>query len=186
MNVPALVEIMRGAVAATRDPAQIVALLRLPALELARSDGFIKPSFFEADEEAGFGLHYLHEEADHSLSVCVASLLPGRALDAHDHCTWAVAVGLAGTETNVFWRRTDDGSRPGYAELKEIERAAYGPGSFIGFKPADIRSVINATPETTLTLNLYGIGLRYTGAHRFDPVARTIGSLAPPDAKAGR
>lgn len=179
MDVPRLVDAMRDAVAATRDPAHIIARLRLPALELSRSANFIVPSFYEADAEAGFGLHSLHEEPDHSLLLCVASLLPGRGLDAHDHGTWAIAIGLAGTETNVFWRRSDDGSRPGYAELAEIERGAYGPSSFIGFKPADIHSVVNETAETTLTLNLYGMAFGYTGAHRFDPVARTIGPLAP-------
>jgi predicted metal-dependent enzyme (double-stranded beta helix superfamily) len=178
MTVAQFVEEMRAA-AKMRDPAQITARLRFPALDLFRSNDWDKPEYYAADPEAGFGIHYLHEEADHTLLLCVASLLPGRALDAHDHCTWALTVGLSGTETNVFWRRSDDGTRAGYAELEEIERGAYGPGSFLGFRPADIHSVINESAETTLTLNAYGIGFGYTGAHRFDPVARTIGPLIP-------
>lgn len=178
MTVAALVEEMRT-LARMRDPAQIIARLRLPALELCRSTDWIEPSFYEADPETGFGIHTLHEEPDHSLLLCVAALLPGRALDAHDHMTWAIAVGVVGTETNVFWRRTDSGSRASYAELEEIERGAYGPGSFIGFKPHDIHSVLNETASTTLTLNLQGLAFGYTGAHRFDPVARTVGPLIP-------
>lgn len=179
MTVARLVEEMRAA-ARMRDPAQIVARLRVPAIELARSTEWVEPACYEADPETGFGIHTLHEEPDHSLLLCVAALLPGRALDPHDHMTWSIAVGLVGTETNVFWRRTDDGSRPGFAELEQVERAEYGPGSFIGFKPTDIHGVVNETAETTLTLNLQGLAYAQAGAHRYDPVARTVGPLIPP------
>lgn len=180
MTVEDLVDEMRTAVGATRDPAQIVARLRLPAIELSRSPDWIKPEYYEADPETGRGLRYLHVEPDHTLLVCVASLLPGRSLVAHNHGAWSIAVGITGTETNVFWRRADNGERPGYADLVEIERASYGPGAFIGFRPADIHSVMNESDDTTLTLNLCGIAFEHAGGHHFDPVARTVAPILGP------
>ena len=39
-----------------------------------------------------------------------------------------MVVGVDGPEKNVFFERTDDGRRPGYAELKKIgEKIPPGP-----------------------------------------------------------
>jgi predicted metal-dependent enzyme (double-stranded beta helix superfamily) len=34
----------------------------------------------------------------------------------HNHGTWAVVAGVYGPERNAFWKRLDDGSRPGCAK----------------------------------------------------------------------
>ena len=177
MTLQGLVDAMRTAAGATRDPAQIVARLRFPSIEFSRSTDWIKPEYYEADPETGSGFHTVYTEPDQTLAVCVVSLLPGRALAAHDHGTWSASVVIVGSETNILWRRSDDGERAGYADLVEISRASYGPGGFIGFKPADIHSVLNESSETTLTLNLYGVVRERTIAHLFDPVARTVAPL---------
>lgn len=58
----------------------------------------------------------LHVELDNSLFIVVDSWLPGRGVRPHHHGTWAVVDGVKGTERNVFWERTDGGSRPGHDE----------------------------------------------------------------------
>ena len=122
-----LVREMRQVAAETDDPAEIAERLRAPARRLALARGWLEPRFFDRDEEQGFGIYSLHEEPDHRLSVVVASLLPGRSLPPHNHRTWALQVGIVGREINVSWRRTDDGSRPGFAEIEEAGRTVFGP-----------------------------------------------------------
>jgi predicted metal-dependent enzyme (double-stranded beta helix superfamily) len=174
-----LVRTMREVTARTSDVRVIVRELAEPARRFAETPACRAPEFRSADETQGFGLFFLNEELDHTLAVVVASLLPGRSLPAHNHRTWALAVGIDGSETNISWRRLDDGSRPGYAEIVETGRRIAGPGDILTFTPDDIHSVINETAAISLSLNLYGLSFAYTHASRFDPVARTESPLIP-------
>ena len=70
--------------------------------------------------EKGFSFNLLHEEPDHGLAVALLSWLPSGATLPHNHGTWGIVVGLEGAEKNIFWRRIDDGSRAGYAELERV------------------------------------------------------------------
>ena len=53
---------------------------------------------------------------------------------------------MDGPETNVFWKRLDDGAHPGYAELARNGEKVFGPGDVVSFL--------------------------YTGRSQFDPEAR--------------
>jgi predicted metal-dependent enzyme (double-stranded beta helix superfamily) len=174
-----LVRIMRDIAARTSDGSEITRQLREPARRLALSKAWLEPRFFSRDEVQGFAIYPLHEEPDHSLSVVVASLLPGRALPPHDHRVWAMQIGMEGYETNVAWRRTDDRSRPGYAKIEEVGRTVFGPGDIVSFLPDDIHSVLNESDQLALSLNLYGLSYGYAHASRFDPVAMTESPLIP-------
>jgi predicted metal-dependent enzyme (double-stranded beta helix superfamily) len=96
----------------------------------------------------------------------------GRGAPPHNHGTWAVVAGVDGEETNVFWKRLDDGSRPGYAEIVRTGETPFGPGDVVSFLPAQIHSVVNATGEVTVSLHVYGKHLNDTGRSQFDPEAR--------------
>jgi predicted metal-dependent enzyme (double-stranded beta helix superfamily) len=138
-----LVRDMRKITSRTDEPAEILRRLRDPASRLALSRQWLERRFYGLNEAQGFDIYPLHEEADHTLSVVVASLLPGHSLPPHDHRTWALQVGIEGYETNIDWRRTDDGSRPGYAVIEEAGRTIFGPGEVVSFMPNDIHSVVN-------------------------------------------
>ena len=166
-----LVADLRRIAAQTKDPLEIVQLLRAPARRLALAKGWLTPEHFKCDPKDGFSLHLLHEEADHGLAVFAASWLPGRGITPHNHGTWAVVTGMVGRETNVFWRRTDDGTRPGHATLVETGRTVFGPGETVHFMPDDIHSVRNETGEVTVSLHIYGRHINHTHRSKFDPAA---------------
>lgn len=172
-------EMRRVTAAETSDPARIVARLAQPARRLALARDWLEPRFYQGNEAQGFEIFSLHEEPDHSLSVIVASLLPGRSLVPHNHNTWAIAVGIDGYETNIAWRRQDDGSRPGYAEIVPSSRGVFGPGEVLTFLPPDIHSVVNESDRLSLSLNLYGVSFAYAHSSQFDPLARTERPLIP-------
>lgn len=73
-----------------------------------------------ASPEQGFGVHLLHEDPDHSLTIFAVSWLPHRGALPHDHGTWDVIAGVDEPEKNEFFERRDDRSCPGYAELKKV------------------------------------------------------------------
>jgi predicted metal-dependent enzyme (double-stranded beta helix superfamily) len=171
-DLSTFVDDLRAITAATTDPRDIVAKVRPLARALALGRTWLEPKHYRCDEAQGFGVHVLHEEPDHTLAVFAASWLPGRGAPPHNHGTWAVVTGVDGEETNVFWKRLDDGSRPGYAEIVEQGRKVFGDGDAVTFMPESIHSVVNETSAVTVSLHVYGTHVNYTVRSQFDPVRK--------------
>lgn len=129
--------------------------------------------YYVADEEQGIGFHLLHEEADHTLAVFAISWLPGKGVGPHNHRTWSIVVGVDGIELNTFWKRTDDGDKPGYATIEETSRRDIGHGEVVGLDGDAIHSVVNEGDRTSLSLHVYGMHLNHSGRSIFDPEANT-------------
>jgi predicted metal-dependent enzyme (double-stranded beta helix superfamily) len=175
-----LVREMRAVTANTTLPADILRHLAAPARRLALEPSLLEPRFYDCDPTLGFAIHSLHEEPDHRLSVVLASLLPGRSLPPHNHKTWALQVGIESDSLNIAWRRTDDGSRPGHAELEETARLRFGRGDVLTFMPEDIHSIVNSSGRLALSLNLYGVSYAAAHSEKFDSLAQTVTPLLAP------
>jgi predicted metal-dependent enzyme (double-stranded beta helix superfamily) len=160
---------LRALTAAAPDPGELLARLRPLARALALAPTWLEPRHLACDPEQGFGVHPLHEEPDHSLWVVAAAWLPGRGAPPHNHGTWALVAGVEGVETNVFWKRLDDGRRPGHARLREQGRKRFGPGEVVTLLPGAIHSVLNETDRVTVSLHVYGRHLNHTARSQFDP-----------------
>lgn len=161
---------------ATRDGGgekELIARLRPLVQRLAASGTWRDPRQYEVNAEQGFGAHLLHEEPDHSLAVFAVSWLPGRGTPPHDHGVWAIVVGVDGAETNVFWERTDDRSRPGHAELRRIGEKVFQAGDVIAMPTGTIHSVSNQSHQVTLSLHVYGKHINFTQRSQFDPDEHT-------------
>lgn len=164
---------LRKITAETKNHGAIIERVRPLAQQLALSKEWLEPRHYECDQEQGFGVHILHEEPDHTLAVFAVAWLPGRGAPPHNHGTWAVVAGVDGPEKNVYWKRLDDGSRSGYAELKRVGEEVVGPGDAVALLPDAIHSVANETDRATLSLHIYGKHLNYTGRSQFDPEKKT-------------
>jgi predicted metal-dependent enzyme (double-stranded beta helix superfamily) len=156
-----------------RDEQRLLAALQPLVQRVALSRTWLERRHYDVDAGQGFGIHMLHEEPDHSLAVFAANWLPGRGTPPHDHGTWAIVVGVDGAETNAFWARSDDGSRPGYAELRRVEEKAFQPGEVLAMSTGTIHSVRNESEQVTLSLHVYGKHPNFTQRSQFDPDRRT-------------
>ena len=166
--IETFVEDMLGIMAESSDEDEILARAG-PLVQRAAADpGWRRDDMYIADPDLGFGSTLLHAEADHSLFIVVDSWLPGRGVRPHDHGTWALVVGVTGPEHNVFWRRVDDGSRDGFAELEKLREEVISIGELAAMKSGEIHSVENRGDETTLSFHVYGRHLNYTGRSQFD------------------
>jgi predicted metal-dependent enzyme (double-stranded beta helix superfamily) len=164
-----LVSDLRRITADTADHKDIIRQVGPLAKRLAAdTGGWLSKDHYRCDEEQGFGVHLLHEEPNHDLAVFAVAWLPDRGTPPHDHGTWAVVVGIDGDETNINWRRLDDGLRPGHAELEEYHRVVAGHGEVMTFLPRDIHTVWNETGQVTLSLHIYGRHVNHTERSRFD------------------
>jgi predicted metal-dependent enzyme (double-stranded beta helix superfamily) len=159
--------------ACTHEAALLARVRDLVADLAAQRDGWLTGPMCRPDPDQGFGMHVLHEEADHTLAVFVVSWVPGGGAPPHDHGTWAVIAGLDGLERNAVWRRVDDCTRPGYADLAPLRDQAVGAGDVIVLPTGAIHSVHNDSTQVTVSLHVYGRHVNYTERSQFDPAART-------------
>lgn len=161
---------LRRITAETADEKEIIRQVRPLAKRMAvETSGWLSDDYYRCNEDQGFAAHLLHEEPNHDLAVFAVSWLPGRGTPPHDHGTWAVVVGVDGDETNINWKRLDDGAKPGYAKIEEFHRVTAGKGDVISFLPRDIHTVRNETDKVTLSLHIYGRHVNHTDRSQFDP-----------------
>jgi len=152
----------------SRDESDLLSLA-VPLVRRAAVDrSWLRPEMYRGDPEQGFGTTVLHAEPDHSLFIVVDAWLPGCGVRPHDHGTWAVVVGVEGTERNTFWERVDDGTRKGFAELRKTGEAMIGEGEAVAMRTGEIHSVVNETEKTTLSFHVYGRHLNHTGRSQYD------------------
>lgn len=151
------------------DEHRLLAAVRPLALRAANSSHlWLEDRMLTPDPEQGFSLFPLSQEEDHSLAVFAFSWLPDRGTPAHDHGTWAVVAGVVGPEWNTFWRRQDDGTRPGYAKLDQVGEKTFVPGEVLAMPTGTIHQVWNKTGSVTVSLHIYGMHINHTGRSQFD------------------
>jgi predicted metal-dependent enzyme (double-stranded beta helix superfamily) len=156
------------------DEAQMLEVIPLLAQRMVASrHNWLRPHMCVPSEGSGAGLFALHEEADHSLSIVVVTWLPGDETPPHDHGTWAVIAGLEGHETNHWWKRLDDGSRPGYADVRRAGCQRIDPATCVAMPGDAIHSLHNDSGAVSITLHLYGHNVDFTDRRKFDPARHT-------------
>ena len=164
---------IRAVVAEETTEAAISERIKPLSKRLAADRMWFEDTYREIDGQQGFGLHLLHEEENHDLAVFVISWAPGKGLAAHNHKTWAVVTGIEGQEHETNYRRLDDCSRPGFAELEKSHEATLFPGDAVCCMPEDIHSVWNNGTELAVSLHTYGRHLNHTGRSMFDVAAKS-------------
>jgi predicted metal-dependent enzyme (double-stranded beta helix superfamily) len=172
-SIAQYVEDLRRISAESADENEIFNQVGPLAKRLAGDKGWIEDRFFEPDAETGFSAFLLHEEEDHSLAVLAASWVPGMGVGPHDHGTWAVVIGVEGEERNIRYKRLDDRSNTGYAELEVKEESVAGPGDLVCIRNGGIHAVRNDSDKVTLSLHTYGIHINHTIRSQYDVEART-------------
>jgi len=159
---------LRTITAQEADPVKIADRVAPLAKKFAQSPGWLRPEYRECDAEQGFGVHLLHEEPNHDLAVFLISWLPNRGTTPHNHKTWAVVVGIEGQEQEINYERVDDGTTPGFADLKRGGEQVMTTGDIARCHPEHIHSVRNIGRDISMSLHTYGRHINYTGRSEFD------------------
>ena len=159
---------IRMVVAEETEDSAITSRIKPLSKRLAAEKVWLNDAYREVDAEQGFGLHLVHEEKNHDLAVFVIAWAPGKGLKAHNHKTWAVVAGVEGQECETSYRRLDDQSRSGFAELQAISEETLFPGKVVSCMPEDIHSVWNNGTDVAISLHTYGRHLNFTGRSIFD------------------
>jgi predicted metal-dependent enzyme (double-stranded beta helix superfamily) len=151
------------------DEKTILSMVKPLAKKVAIRKSWLLPEHYDVDPDNSFRSNLLHVEDDQSLFIVAVSWLPGKGAPAHDHGTWAVVVGVDGPERNIYWKRTDDGTKPGYAKLEIAADNVMLEGDVVSMPTGVIHSVQNESDKTTLSFHVYGKHLNHTGRSQFCP-----------------
>src|ERR1044071_4124096 len=90
-----------------------------PLLERLVMNPVLKAASAEWPSTEGRKNLLFYVDPDHHFVINAVVRVPGRTGSVHDHAdAWVLYGVLDGTESLERFERTDDGSRPGYAEIK--------------------------------------------------------------------
>lgn len=103
----------------------------------------------------------LHVDPQRRFSLRLYLWGPGEYSVPHDHNSWGVIGAVSDGYEVINYRRVDDGSREGFAQLVEVDRMVLDAGVTASTLPLDqgIHTTGNSTREVLITLNLYGPAL---------------------------
>ncbi len=103
--------------------------------------------------------HILAVEDDDGLGLYLTIGLPGKEAAPHDHGIWCVNAAIAGREHHIMWRRSDDGSKPGFATIERTGQVLVEPGYGFAMADHDIHSTLVMGDQPAVGLALYGYAL---------------------------
>lgn len=126
----------------------------------AHTELFPEEDFYpEKDEKGMYPIYRLSEDGDHRFAMYMSTSIGAKDVPPHDHTTWAVIVGVQGTEENRFYERTDDGSVPGKGQLKHVGGETVRPGVGVCLLPDDIHSIHPRNEQPAMHIHMYGLAL---------------------------
>ena len=101
-----------------------------PILERLVSDPGLRAASRNWPSTEGHKNLLLYTDSDYGFVVNAVVRTPGRKGSVHDHSqAWVLYGLLDGTESLERFDRLDDGSKPGYAEVKRTSVTTGGPGN---------------------------------------------------------
>ncbi len=168
------------AITATEGPTpSALHAIKQKLVALANKTALFPLSDFEMPIAQGRNHPLLVEDND-GCGLYLTINLPGKEAAPHDHGIWCVNAAVSGIEKHEFFRRLDDGSRPGYAQVVKTGEVVVRPGQGMAMADHDIHSTIVEGDEPAIGLALYGYALaRFPAVVWFHPAfASTRASLS--------
>jgi predicted metal-dependent enzyme (double-stranded beta helix superfamily) len=96
----------------------------------------------ECGPDAAPGIRTVYRDKETGFNVLVHIYAKGKTSPPHDHGkSWAVYGQAVGWTDMTLWRRKDDGTKEGHAELVEERKFRLNPGMAGRFDPGVIHSI---------------------------------------------
>jgi predicted metal-dependent enzyme (double-stranded beta helix superfamily) len=135
------------------------------------------PALYRTPIDDGYARYLLHRDRTNRFVVLSLVWLPGQSTPVHDHSAWGV-MGIVENELEeVTYERLDDGSREGYAELREAHGRMVGAGSVSYVLPPyeEIHRIGNPTGKRAHSLHVYGRDLDEVNV--FDTITNKVSPM---------
>ena len=147
-----------------------------PLLERLVMDPALKAHSADWPSTEGRKNLLLYVDPDHLFVINAVVRVPGRTGSVHDHAdTWVLYGLLDGTESLERFDRIDDGSRPGYAELRLSSVTTGTQGKVDLVPPLAIHAEQGGpTRSVAIIVRTQKLGEGTVLQRRYDPKARTV------------
>ena len=154
-------------------PEKIVAAAKPLLAELVKNPDCIAPQFKKRGATV-YGRYMLHRAPLFNVTSVVWG--PGDGAKAHNHDTWGLVGVLENELQETRFRRRDDGSREGYAELeiKAVNSNSTGMVSTLLAPEDDIHEMLNVTQKNTVEVHVYGKDLANMPRLQFNLANRSV------------
>ena len=157
-------EMAQGLLARTRaildegdlDRARLKRIEALLAELSARAELWGEAAFAEPSTEEKQNRFQIARDPETGLTLYLNVMRPGKKIPPHNHTTWACVSAVVGSEINTIFKRLDDGSVEGRAQLEVADVIDLCPGTTISLLPDDIHSVEIRGDQVIRHLHFYG------------------------------
>jgi predicted metal-dependent enzyme (double-stranded beta helix superfamily) len=147
-----------------------------PLLEHLVRDAGLKAHSAQWPSTEGYRNLLLYVDPDHHFVINAVVRVPGRTGSVHDHAdAWVLYGVLDGSESLERYERIDDGSRPGYAEvrLSSVTTGAQGKVDLVA--PRAIHAEQGGpTRSVAIIVRSQKLGQGTVLQHTYDPKAKTV------------
>jgi len=174
-DISGLIDDLAGLTSRTTDLDTILADGRDAIARLMRNPPAVPNVYLRAANPTRPTQYMLHRSDHDRLFVTLVVWLTGQVAPIHDHQTWAIIGQYSGRTRERRYRRVDDGTKAGFAELRETAIIETAPGDITTLIPPDndIHCPENPWPDPSVTIHAYG---RYLGGYwrnTYDAEARS-------------
>ena len=127
---------------------------------------------------AAYGRYMLHRAPLFNVSSVVWG--PGDNAKAHNHDTWGMVGVIENEIQETRFRRSDDGTKAGYADLEVtgVLKNKAGMVSCLVAPTDDIHEMNNVTDRNTVEVHVYGKDLTDLPRLRFDVASKAVKPFA--------
>ena len=153
--------------------AKIVEAAKPLLAELVQNPSCIEPRFKQHGGKI-YGRYMLHRAPRFNVTSVVWG--PGDGAKAHNHDTWGLVGVLENELQETRFRRRDDGTREGWADLEvtAVNRNKAGMVSTLLAPDDDIHEMLNVTQKNTVEVHIYGKDLTNMQRLQFDVATRAV------------
>jgi predicted metal-dependent enzyme (double-stranded beta helix superfamily) len=157
-----------------------VEALRPAFSTLLAANGWLPKAYAEPDLKSGMGggigQYALYRAEDGSLCLFSLVIPPGAQTPIHDHLAWGLIGVYRGVQDETVYRRLDDGSDDGRAQLEVARRQTVRHGEFYTLLPPrdDIHYVKTVSEVPSISIHLLANDTACVTRHRFDAVTGVV------------
>jgi predicted metal-dependent enzyme (double-stranded beta helix superfamily) len=147
---------------------------------LSRGDDWLDRKYQTRHGEPKGKLYPLFRAEDRRCSILVAVFEAGVPAPVHNHGSWAVVGVYRGRERETWFRRLDDGSSPGRADLEVQRTWVNTPGTVNIVPDGTIHTVEAIDGQDAVSIHIYGTDIVTQERSSFNVADGTEEAFSPP------